>query len=203
IIILKRIAKKHKTTVKNLPKRVLPYVSMNEINYIAFDEPSIEYHIELFGYIHNKLIERYNNNGEIKEGLKSLQKYNIKDEKIPALPNDSNIADIAIVDAFIANVNNVKTFKHKPPSKFCEWYNYDKKDKLYKHETKRTLPFCVRNWIDHPMTKRTEEKSDDDKKYNEAYNKNQKYGSDNSLRNSIRIMREVIKKNPDIFSSRL
>jgi hypothetical protein len=28
---------------------------MNEINYIAFDEPSIEYHIELFGYMQNIL----------------------------------------------------------------------------------------------------------------------------------------------------
>jgi len=198
IIVLKRIAKKHKTTAKNLPKRVLPYASMNEINYIAFDEPSIEYHIELFGYIHNKLIERYNNNDEIKEGLKSLQKYNIKDEKIPALQNDGNIADIAFVDAFIANVNNVKTFKHKPPSKFCEWYNYDKKGK-YKYEKKRTLPYCVRNWIDHPMTKRTEEKSDDDKKYNEAYDNNKNYGSPESLRESIDIMRRVITENRDIF----
>ena len=36
-------------------KRVLPYISMNETNYIAFDEPSIEYHIELFCYMQNKL----------------------------------------------------------------------------------------------------------------------------------------------------
>ena len=174
IIILKRIAKKHKTTVKNLPKRVLPYVSMNEINYIAFDEPSIEYHIELFGYIHNKLIE------------KSIRR---------------DATGISKVDIWLKEDKHIPCDKEYYDTRYLKYIGEN--DSEHKQPETRTLPFCVRNWIDHPMTKRTEEKSDDDKKYNEAYNKNQKYGSDNSLRNSIRIMREVIKKNPDIFSSRL
>lgn len=32
----------------------LPYPSLNEVNYVAFDEPSSEYHNELYGYIEAK-----------------------------------------------------------------------------------------------------------------------------------------------------
>lgn len=33
----------------------LPYPSLNEVNYSAFDEPSVEYHNELYGYIEAEL----------------------------------------------------------------------------------------------------------------------------------------------------
>lgn len=174
IVVLERNAKEHKTTVSNPKKNVLSYPSyssMNEINYIAFDEPSIEYHIELFGYIHNKLIEK-----NIRRDATGISKVDIwlKDKHLPTRDyyNTQHIKEIGNEGS-----------QHKQPEK-------------------RTLPYCVRNWIDHPMTKRTEEKSDDDKKYNEAYDNNKEYGSPKLLRESIEIMRKVITENPDIFPSR-
>lgn len=35
----------------------LPYPSLNETNYIAFNDTSIEYHNELYGFLYNKAIE--------------------------------------------------------------------------------------------------------------------------------------------------
>lgn len=54
-IVVSREEDSNESKISHWDKRVLPYVSMNELNYIAFDEPSIEYHIELFGYIQQKL----------------------------------------------------------------------------------------------------------------------------------------------------
>ena len=54
-IVVKREEQSQESRISKLDESVLPYVSMNEINYIAFDEPSIEYHIELFGYMQNIL----------------------------------------------------------------------------------------------------------------------------------------------------
>lgn len=44
---------KNQKEVKLLPmeKRILPYTSANEINYLAFNFPTPEYHDELYGYI--------------------------------------------------------------------------------------------------------------------------------------------------------
>lgn len=38
-------------TVENVPRNQLPYPSLNEVNYLAFSEISVEYHDELYGYI--------------------------------------------------------------------------------------------------------------------------------------------------------
>lgn len=54
-IVIKQEDTAQESRISKLDENVLPYASMNEINYIAFDEPSIEYHIELFGYMQNKL----------------------------------------------------------------------------------------------------------------------------------------------------
>ena len=172
IVVLERNAEEHKTTVKEPIESVLPYASMNEINYIAFGEPSIEYHIELFGYIHNKLIEK-----DIRRDANGISKVDIWLKEDKHIHSDKKYYDTRYLN------NGDEDSKHKQP------------------ET-RTLPYCVRNWIDHPMTKRTEEKSDDDKKYNKAYDNNKNYGSPESLRESIDIMRKVITENPDIFPSR-
>ena len=59
-IIVKQDEENNESQISKLDEKVLPYVSMNELNYIAFDEPSIEYHIELFAYIQNKLGLRVN-----------------------------------------------------------------------------------------------------------------------------------------------
>ena len=204
IVVLERNAEEHTTTRRDPQENVLSYSSMNEINYIAFDEPSIEYHIELFGYIHERLKEKYQNDPTFKKewdnNLK-IFKHSIEADEI-AHKTNVDINWIAAVDAWLINANSVASFNTNVAHN-NKWYNYDKDKKNYYEEYHRSLPYCVRNWIDHPMTKR-EEKPDEEKKYNIAYNKaydnNKNYGSPESLRESIDIMRRVITENDDIFS---
>jgi len=45
-----------------MEKRILPFVSANEINYLAFKLPSIEFHNELYGFIQIKAIDENEEN---------------------------------------------------------------------------------------------------------------------------------------------
>lgn len=149
IVVLERNADEHKTTVKKLEECVLPYLSMNEINYIAFGEPSIEYHIELFGYIQQKT------NTSPTSIDSWLQNKGVKTEY-----------DFSIVDSKSGQLAvNKRTKETLPPEK-------------------KTLPYCVRNQIDHP------------------HEKNKRYSDRDVIQQSIEIMRKVITENPDIFPSR-
>lgn len=49
--------------VENVQQGLLPYVSLNEINCLAFGDYTIEYHNELYGYIQSKAIEENESNG--------------------------------------------------------------------------------------------------------------------------------------------
>ena len=49
--------------VENVQQGLLPYVSLNEINCLAFGDYTIEYHNELYGYIQSKTIEENESNG--------------------------------------------------------------------------------------------------------------------------------------------
>ena len=124
--------------------RVLPYVSMNEYIYIAFDEPSIEYHIELYGYLQNKLNK---NVQEIDNWLKS-----------------SGV------------VKNTHLFG---------WFDTNR---LEKTKDKKSLPYCVRNNIDHPLV-------DDvnDSKKHQAYLNNNQFNDKNLIRESIEVLRNAIR----------
>ena len=57
IVVVKR--ENNETTAKNVrlssERLINNYLSNSEFNYIAFEEPSIGYHIELFAYMQNKL----------------------------------------------------------------------------------------------------------------------------------------------------
>lgn len=47
-------------SIVNVEERELPYPSLNEINYTAFDEITEEYHIELYGFItHHQMFNNY------------------------------------------------------------------------------------------------------------------------------------------------
>lgn len=49
--------------VQFVPKGQLPYISLNEVNYLAFNEISEEYHNELYGYIEEqKLLDDFKHN---------------------------------------------------------------------------------------------------------------------------------------------
>jgi predicted ATP-binding protein involved in virulence len=41
-------------SIRQVQEHELPYPSLNEVNYVAFDEPSSEYHNELYGYIESR-----------------------------------------------------------------------------------------------------------------------------------------------------
>lgn len=60
IILLYEESGIHK--IKNIDKNTLPYPSLNEINYQAFDDVSEEYHNELYGYLQAKAIDENNQN---------------------------------------------------------------------------------------------------------------------------------------------
>ena len=51
-------------TISSMQERMLPYVSSNETNYLAFDLPTEEYHNELYEYL---LLSYGNENNSIKE----------------------------------------------------------------------------------------------------------------------------------------
>ena len=149
-IVVRRYENLKVSKISKLDERVLPYISMNEINYIAFDEPSIEYHIELFGYIAQKI------------------------EK-----------DAGGVDIWLCNnkLSERKYDFYQVNSKTGQLVP-DEKHGGFQHSDK-TLPYCVRNQIDHPNEK------------------NRQYESRDYIRCSIDIMRKSILNNPDLFHKKV
>ena len=177
IIIVNRDDKRNESSISTLAdcERVLPYVSMNEINFIAFAQPSIEYHIELFGYIHNKLMDKYENDSSFK---------NDWDSSIVAPDKNGVLVKVGVstikgVDVWLDVKNSAKKYK---------WYD----TKSFTKE-KRTMPYCVRNNIDHPLTK------DDTSNINKhrAFVNNAKF--EKYIKQSIDIMRNAIINNPNVF----
>ena len=152
-IVIKRDEIRNESKKSTLEERVLPYVSMNEMNYIAFEEPSIEYHIELFGYMQNKLNKK----------VKPLDDW-IKTNCSSILTNG---------DLF-------------------DWYNTET---LTIEPHKMTLPYCVRNNIDHPLV---DDVNDANK--HTAYENNKIFNDDLLIKRSIEIMREAILSHRSDFS---
>ena len=142
------------TIVESPSNLVLKYPSLAQINYIAFDEPSIEYHIELYGHIQNKL----------NKNVSEVDKWLRDDCSVPA----TNI-----------------------------WYIVDQKRPsvhLTQDPINRTLPFCVRNNIDHPL-------NDDasNPRQHTAYENNKVYAEKNKIKESIDILITAIKNHPNDF----
>jgi len=145
IIIVKREDGSNESTISKLDETVLShddYVSMNEINYIAFEEPSVEYHQELFAFL---------------QGGKHT----------------------------VDQVDNLF-------EKEYDWFQVDNKGKLViidgsPIEKKHSLPYCVRNQIDHPTVDDT-----NDKKKHNAYLNNSHFNEKELIRKSIEIMRNAI-----------
>lgn len=133
ILVVKRNEQNNESHISKLKEQVLAhddYVSMNEINYIAFDEPTIEYHQELFAFLQG--------------GEKTVDG----------------------VD---------KMFEQKN-----DWHKIGKKGELVmvngspKEIEYHSLPYCVRNHIDHPNKE------------------NKKYSDRDIRKESIEIMRNAI-----------
>lgn len=107
------------------------YVSISEINYIAFDEPSIEYHIELFAYIQDRAQEVHISDFDTWLTHKTVDS---------SLRFDDNGTD----DGFV-NTSNKLVKKEN-----CWTWVGGTKDG---QKVDSTLPVCVRNNIDHPDSK--------------------------------------------------
>lgn len=68
--------------VINVEKGDLPYPSLNEVNFLAFEESNDEYHNELYGFIESEqLLSEYTNSKptmlykrQLKSGIKEEQK---------------------------------------------------------------------------------------------------------------------------------
>ena len=144
-IVIIRDEENNVSTISKFEETLLShddYVSMNEINYIAFEEPSVEYHQELFAFL---------------QGGKQT----------------------------VDQVDNL--FK-----KEYDWFQVDNKGKLVitngsPIEKKHSLPYCVRNQIDHPTVDDT-----NDKKKHNAYLNNSHFNEKELIRKSIEIMRNAI-----------
>lgn len=106
------------------------YISINEINYIAFDEPSIEYHIELFGYIQEKT---HNSVG----GMDGYFVNKIVDSSLCLVgnPNDDGFVDAS--NKLVKKTNCWRWVGNSGGHRDGE-------------RVSSTLPVCVRNNIDHP-----------------------------------------------------
>lgn len=169
---------RHKCIVKPIP-----YTSLNEINYIAFDEPSVEYHIELFGYIQSKLREKYNSDLSFQHNWDTIQYTEINIRKLTmatwgAKDRPSDVDSVAAVDVWL-NMDFSDAIRLGVP-KDMDWTDTRPADKVnLVQPEKRTLPYCVRNQIDHPT------------------DINRRYDDKELIKKSIDIMRNAIMDNWD------
>ena len=133
IIVVKRNDQENRSYISHLEERVLPYVSMNEINYIAFEYSSEEYHQELYGQIEIDWFGE-SNGSKIDQILNKLRdyKYSNREETfgkiVQQLIDKYNYAKKSNID-LLAN-EFISPDKGKEPS--------------------RCICHCVRNSIDHP-----------------------------------------------------
>ena len=112
----------------------MSYPSLSEINYIAFEEPSIEYHQELYGYIEVQYSGE-SNGQKIEDLIEKLWKEK-NYENMKNIIQNSNCKDLTLNE------------KYK-----IEFMSPDKDSKFH------FIPVAVRNAIDHPGDKNKELKS--------------------------------------------
>ena len=73
--------------VVNAPPQVLPYPSLNEVNYIAFSEISEGYHDDLYGHLYEKdWQEKYNNTKKKKNYIKEYRDKDTREIKTKPMP---------------------------------------------------------------------------------------------------------------------
>lgn len=134
-IVVKRDEKHNESKISKLDEeRVLPYESMNEINYIAFDYASEEFHQELYGKIEIDWCGE-SNGSKMDHIINSLYKCKYK-------PSNRKTTFAKIVSKLINKFNldnhtNVDLLKNS-------FVSPDKKTDDH------SLCHCVRNAIDHP-----------------------------------------------------
>ena len=132
-IVIERDEKNNKSSKRDLKERVLPYVSMNEINYIAFDLASEEFHQELYGQIEIDWFGE-SNGSKIDQIIEKLRYYKCAN-------SDKSFNELVktLIDKYNNDNNsNIDLLTN-------EFFSPDKGK-----EPSRCLCHCVRNSIDHP-----------------------------------------------------
>ena len=129
-IVVKRDENLKLSTISKLEERVLPYISMNEINYIAFDYASEEFHQELYAYVEMNWAGHSDGNR-----LSNLIANVFGKKKL-----DSNIVIKTLIDDYNSDSKNTFTLE----------YNMNLFISADETDTLRYIPSCVRNSIDHP-----------------------------------------------------
>lgn len=133
-IVVTREEESNESKINKLDrKKVLPYGSMNEINYIAFDLASEEFHQELYGQIEIDWFGE-SNGSKIDQIINKLQDYKCENR-------DKTFGEI--VKTLIDNYNNAN--KSHIDLLSNEFVSPDKGK-----EPSRCFCHCVRNSIDHP-----------------------------------------------------
>lgn len=138
-------------STEEMSKRILKYPSMAEINYLAFDEPSMTYHQELFCHIEIEW-EGKSNGDPIRKILDKLYKISSFKNCIDDLLQNYYML-LPDLDSFTSTVSS----------------NYYKnlllKHQFYREDQQKTIEDycicrCVRDAIDHTSTKNYEWKND-------------------------------------------
>jgi AAA15 family ATPase/GTPase len=166
------------------PRVFKNYNSMAEINYLAFDEGSKDYHIELFGYIQNRLSYNYRHDSTFRSDWNNLQRHDKFDRNGCPLSASGIIDSVVAVDNWLVNFNHITNFNTNLECN-NKWYNTDTLDIEL-----RSLPHCVRNNIDHPLISCPSGHNIND--FRKAKKNNAKYDNDNIIKDSIRILRKAI-----------
>lgn len=80
---IKLIKDADKKEIVNIESGSLPYPSLNEVNYLAFDESNEEYHNELYGFIESKgLLKNFTDNQETMVYIRKRNGGTVEEQKV-------------------------------------------------------------------------------------------------------------------------
>ncbi len=91
--------------IKTVEKKILPSLSLNEVNYLAFGDISEEFHNELYGFLQAEAIDEDSNNSTEKNFDEWLQKKGCNQLKswIRIKKDGSNVSSDVTIQTYIRN----------------------------------------------------------------------------------------------------
>lgn len=109
------------TIIRDINKKSLPYPSLNEVNYIAFEDVNEEYHNELYGYLQRKAIEENPRNQHEKDFDNWLESKGCPKDKKWTREKDgiTQSTQNTTIETYIRN------FIHHPENKINEKYTIE------------------------------------------------------------------------------
>ena len=115
---------------------VLPSPTSAEVNYIAFDIPSIDYHQQLYGEVHKKFRKEHKDKDEKKDKI-NIYKIEFCNKSILEYLG-------AHKEKYDVDINDLK------PGKYCKLSPRGDKTSGEFYKKYEALPTYIRNAIDHP-----------------------------------------------------